>query len=360
MVTATEIQDATVEALFLALEEAGLRYALLRNFEQFPQFGHDMDLVMHQADVAAWREIAVAVARRFHWDAVTECRHWAQSLEPLHHVHVFRFYRRAPIAFLEVDCFHGYTLWGLPLTGEQTVLAGRQRESAGRFTHVDPCDEHGAHLLQMRRLMRFAHTEAKMARYRDKILRFYDAQPQAFRAWLTRVYGPAGLAALKALSEGNYRQFGVCMTRVQRDVLRHRLTRAPLTSLRQMGARVLDLAWTYGHNPCGFVLPVHAPLEGDRATLFTALDVLTRSNVLIGYTAQRAQRRGLCWSERQMMERGGAILRWAREDSPNVFWVAPGESQDGLVQRLMQRCIARHPALWARGSCDTCPPSAGG
>ncbi|MBK8189774.1 MAG: hypothetical protein IPK79_04925 [Vampirovibrionales bacterium] len=350
MVTATEIQDATVEALFQDLERSGVRYALLRNYERFPQFGHDIDLVMAAEDMAPWRDVARAVARRFEWDALTECRHWAQSREPLHRVHVFRFYRRAPMAFLEVDLFHGYSLWGLPLAGEAAVLAGRRPDAAGRFTHVDPCDEHGAHMLQMRRLMRFAQTEAKLARYRDKILRFYEANPDAFNQWLLRFYGPAGVKALRALMEGDFRAFGQRMSQTQRDVLRRRFARAPLRSARQMLARAVDLAWTYGRNPCGFVLPVDAPLQSDRASLLTALEALARTNVLIGFTAQRAHRRGLSWGERQLMERGGAVIKWTKSGAPGAFCVDPGEPQDGLAQRLLQRCMDRHPPIWTRSS----------
>ena len=125
-----------VAGLFLELERRGVRYAVLRNYECLPVVRRDddsgvatdIDLVVDSADLPLWREAAASFAKQGGWHALTECDHWTQSGAREHHVEVFRFYRFSPPEFLEVDLFHGYFVWGVPLFDEQRLLAGNGRD----------------------------------------------------------------------------------------------------------------------------------------------------------------------------------------------------------------------------------------
>ena len=85
------VESLMVYALFDALNRAELPYAVLRNFEAFPYFGHDVDLAVRDTDLPALRTIFESIAQEQGWDAVTECHHWAQSKRKAHQIQVFRF-----------------------------------------------------------------------------------------------------------------------------------------------------------------------------------------------------------------------------------------------------------------------------
>src|SRR5947209_15708433 len=95
--TAADVRD-----LFQRLEESGIRYVILRNYEQlFDGAGDsasqatDIDLVIASEDIPKWRKIAAQFAADGEWDALTECSHFRQSRERAHHIEIFRFYNYA-------------------------------------------------------------------------------------------------------------------------------------------------------------------------------------------------------------------------------------------------------------------------
>ena len=100
-----DLPEKTAIELFQRLEDQRIRYAVLRNHENFPQFGHDIDLVMHPDDFPRWQQLAVQLAQNQQWQALTYCSHWAQSATPHHCIQVYRFYNQNPLVYLQVDIY---------------------------------------------------------------------------------------------------------------------------------------------------------------------------------------------------------------------------------------------------------------
>ncbi len=84
-------ESTLVSCLIQEMDKCSLQYAILRNYENYPSFGNDLDMVVDKRDVPKWREIAVKTASQEGWDNVTECHHWSdQTLDHLN-IEVFRF-----------------------------------------------------------------------------------------------------------------------------------------------------------------------------------------------------------------------------------------------------------------------------
>ncbi|TLM65771.1 MAG: hypothetical protein FDZ70_10860, partial [Actinobacteria bacterium] len=82
-------RDRLVELLFEALGRERLEYAVLRNHEDFPHFGHDIDLVMRERDLGAWVRVASEAAAAAGWAPMAACGHWATSPRPGHRIHIY-------------------------------------------------------------------------------------------------------------------------------------------------------------------------------------------------------------------------------------------------------------------------------
>ncbi len=211
-----------VPALFERLEQSGLRYVILRNYEQLfdgpsqnPGQAHgqatDIDLVIATGDIPRWRKIAVSLAEDFGWDALTECDHFTQSHKHEHHIEIFRYYSHGDQCFLQVDLFHSYLIWGLPFLTEDELLTGRVSDQQRGLTRIDPVKENTFRLLQIQGLIGYKHSTAKIARYRDRILRFDREHGRAFREFLNKSFGGCYEQILDALEREDWARYSKTM-----------------------------------------------------------------------------------------------------------------------------------------------------
>src|SRR5947209_12278830 len=214
--------NPTVSLLFRRLEESGVRYVLLRNYEQLcdtpagpsePAAGAasdqatDIDLVIATEDIPKWRTLAVSLARDCHWDALTECGHFTQSRRHEHHIEIFRFYEFSEGRFLQVDLFHAYLVWGVPLMTERDMLEGRLQDPLRGLTRLDPLKENVFRLLQLNGLVNWKHSGQKVTRYRDRVLNIDGQRRDEFRDGLnSRFPGSAG-PILEALEKQDWPVF---------------------------------------------------------------------------------------------------------------------------------------------------------
>ena len=165
----SEMQDATVTDFFSRMNREQVEYAVMRNYEAYPMFGHDIDIVVRWSDLHRWKEIATACAADHGWSVLTECDHWARSSSPEHAIHVLRFYSVNPRQYLQIDAFHSFLSLGLALFDEDALLRDRIRDGRG-FYRINEAVENCIRLFQIAKLAGIKGTEEKLARYMDRAL----------------------------------------------------------------------------------------------------------------------------------------------------------------------------------------------
>jgi len=168
-----------VGALLAAYEDETVRYAVLRNYERFPEdFGKDVDLVVHENDVALSHQIVVRLARAFglHWTVRSKrSGHRTYYLLP------------APVDGAErgflLDVRTDLVHQGLTYLPGAMVLAGRRR--FGAFYVPSPAIESLGILLH-------AVIDAGTIRdsYRDRLLALRTGDRAEFLAAASAVVGP--------------------------------------------------------------------------------------------------------------------------------------------------------------------------
>ncbi len=343
--------NPTIAELFRRLEDSGIRYVILRNweglFEASSEYGNkatDVDLVIASEDIPRWREIAVSLARDFAWDALTECPHFTRSRERAHHIEIFRFYRHSDGAFLQVDLFHAYLVWGVPFLSEAEMLEGRAYDSKHALTRIDPLKENAFRLLQINGLIPWQHSAEKIERYRRRVLAFAAEHEVEFEQFLERCFPGSCARLLDALRRQDFVQFRRVVRRAKWDFVRRNSGRA----LGLISARVLEARKRYFSDPCGCVLRVHTENAEARSRLIGVFDELKRLNFIDLWVATRSAFlvRRVAIDAR---EQGGLVVRWSRRDGAQV--VVCGDETTGEIRRkLVDVLVRRHRALYSVAS----------
>jgi hypothetical protein len=352
----TQLQaTATVPELFRLLETGRLRYAVLRNYEQLPDLrdggadlpATDIDFVMDSGDIPAFRQILTTLAETHGWDALTECDHWTQSSVRRHHIEVFRLYRISPPRFLQLDIFHAYLVWGLPLFDEAQMLQGRLWREDGLLTHIDPLKENVFYLLKILGLMGPDRTARKVNRYRERMIGCCLNRGEQFRTLIRDAFSPYGVHSLDALRRGDLALFSKKMRAAKIDFLLRYLLHHPLLALRDLAARFRENRLRFRTRQCGFILTAHAASPAEGAMLGSVMDDLVKSNFIDEWTRQSAGNAGITRKERAVMEQGGLVVKWVEQIAARID-VSELKNREAVTGQIIRCLISRHRALFCR------------
>ncbi len=340
-----------VTELFRRLENQRIAYAVLRNYETLPELrggdltrNTDIDLVVASKDVPRTRKLLASVGADSGWDVLTECEHFQKSPARHHNIEIFQFFRFEPIEFLQVDVFHGYVNWGLPLMDEKELLRGRIQDLSRGITHIDPVKENIFRLAQIHGLGRSTRTAKKRARYRAKIVALCETREREFLKLVRRVLGPFGVRATEAIREGDEDAFSRAVPLAKAWFLGRYALRHPVSTAWQIAERYRENQTRFHREPCGVLLPVYTASDRARASFEQAMDTLAELNILDEWAHESD---GECRERRaQMLEQGAIIVRWTDRASASVV-VESDDDPDEISRSVLRQTICRHRVLYS-------------
>jgi len=335
-VSVSSFGHATVLDFFARMNAQRVEYAVLRNYEQYPNFGHDIDLVVRWSHLPRWREIAKACASDHAWNALTECNHWAQSSCPGHTIQILRFYRQAPLEYLQIDAFHAYLVNSLPLLDEDVLLDQRIWDERG-FYRIDERAENFFRLFQIARLALNRGAQKKVESYRNRALSFW-AEAQNLAGYGTKLGFPRIAEALDCLRSGDLPSLKRRIDSQKRAWWAKKMLVHPLHASRAIVSRSVDYARLFYFRPCGFTVRVSATAE-QRRLVESALVRFVDANFIRQYALGSNGK-----LRRQTMERGGIAIVW--ESPERADWIIESNAgSEDVTARLAAMLIARHNAL---------------
>lgn len=327
------------ESLFSSLMAEGIEYAILRNYSQFPDFDHDIDLVLSSKDLQNFRKILVSVAGRSEWEYLTECFHWSKSKARHQNIEIFRLYDSEPMVSMQIDIFHGFLLWSLPLFNEGGLLAERVLDSTGRFFHLNADVENLFRLLQVNSLLSSEAEPIKAVKYISRILDHANEVDGRFLDLIGQHFGPAGRTALLSLMSNDVRGFRRSMWHAKLFYLNRIVLSQPSVFFKSIVERLKDLVRLFWTEPCGQVLWVHKDTE-NAEQLDSCMASLANAKVISKWTMQGASRPTLSWPERRVLERGGLVIKWAERRECDVELAATDPSR-----LIFERVVQRHQSI---------------
>ena len=103
-----------------------INYAILRNYEELPHVGNDLDFVCSDNDLASIRNILQEARSLFCWDYVTESSIWDSYVKDFS-IKVFKLISFDQGLILQLDFFGGYSIWSAPVIDLESFLKYRTR-----------------------------------------------------------------------------------------------------------------------------------------------------------------------------------------------------------------------------------------
>jgi hypothetical protein len=335
-----DLQRATVIDFFSRMNNENVDYAVLRNYEFYPEFRHDIDLVVRWNELPHFISVAKSCAIDHGWSTLTKCDHWDRSPCREHTIQILRFYSVNPPQYLQIDAFHSHLVLGLPLYDEDAMLCDRIKDSRG-FFRINEHVENFCRLLSIARLAGRKGAEEKIKRYSARALSFWENAP-VLSAYSESLGFPNILTALDHLKAGDLRSFKKEIDRQKRAWLIRRVPLHPIRAFKMLFNRCGDYLRLFWLRPCGFDVRVFASDEEQRTRLEQILKKFTRDNIITIFTLSRNFR------NRQIVrERGGIVVVWAPEHDADVS-INSRADNDSVINALLTLLIERHPRLFDR------------
>jgi len=319
------------------MNRENIQYAVLRNYEEYPEFGHDIDLVVSMKDLSRWAGIVRECALANGWSAVTMCEHWAQSTFPEHTIQILRLYTESPVQFLQIDAFHSFLIVGCPLFDEATLLRGRVWDERG-FYRIDEEAENVIRLLQIAKLVGRDGPSKKVERYRNRLLAFTERREGNPFPSIESSLSPLSVP-LSLLKSGRLQRFKAELNKRKVGWLTRRMIADPLHISKLVMARLMDYGRMISMRPCGFVIHVWASDMGQRERLEIATAKLVNAHVVPLFSASRKKK-----VRRKVKSLGGVVFDYVSRD--NAEMVIDRETADDEIEgALLHRMIERHPKI---------------
>jgi hypothetical protein len=333
--------QSSVEQICAGFHEHNIPYAIMRNYEQFPQIGHDLDLVARKEDIEAIRALFKQIANEHHWDFLSECSHRTGSSSRHHTIEIFQFYRRTPMECLQVDIFHGFVILGLEYVSEGELLENRVREPQGRYYRIPEDIENLYRLFQIASLVDDPANRPKVARYAARFLHAYDSNPEVGRR-LREKAGKLEKPLRDALQTNAWSKFSSLIARLKVEVLAQNLNH-PIRTANVLLERISDLSRTYFSKPCGLQVSIDRPAEGEWRALQQVFHDLQEARLIPGsFVARNLSDRVRAIRVR---ERGGMIAYADAASGEGVRLQRP-YSQAHLESQLFDLLVRRHTVLF--------------
>ncbi len=331
--------------MFKRFNASGIRYAVMRNYDEFPHFRHDVDVAIDSKDVPCCRQILAETARNLKWDSITECTHWCRVSNRPQNIEIYRFYHLNPLAYLQVDLFHGFVLWGVPLFNESQLLHGRVYDPRG-FYRIDPAIENTIRLFQIQSLLAVRPPPwDKIHRYEAMILD-YDAQNSVhFRDALSHRLGSSSVDCVDALVDKKYSEFRKTVFKIRGYLVYKAFCRKPFNIIRGTIGRFGDQLRSWYSDPCGLVITVFG--DPSRRTLLSdCLHGLEQANVVHQwFIRENGGAHWTSWRERTVLERGGLVVRWTKDcQNPGIDLNTISDHRM-ITELIMGLLVSRHARL---------------
>lgn len=334
------IQSATVIDFFSRMNGEKVDYALLRNYELYPMFGHDIDLIVSWRDLPQCMAAAKSCAADHGWDAVTECDHWARSSSREHRFQKLRFYSLNPLKYLQIDIFHSLPVLGLTLVDEDVLIKERIWDNRG-FYRINEYVENLFKLLQIAKLAGYRGSQEKVERYRQRVLSFLETASD-FPVMASHIGFPRISTALVFLRSGDILSFRKEIYRQKCALFMRRVLSRPFRSSKMFFDRFVDYMGFCWLRPCGFVIRAFAGDGARRECLERIMGQLSKANVVSAFTSSRSFKERL-----RVKAAAGVVLEWTSRESAQVVMDGEADAQRAMTA-LLTLLVERHPIVLDR------------
>ncbi|WP_211828550.1 hypothetical protein [Kistimonas asteriae] len=342
------VESKFVLKLFSLLNDSGVEYAILRNYEKFPFFSHDIDLVIDSKKIDKCRSILITVCESLGWDYLTECDHWSKSSESTFHINVFRAYHFESNTYIQIDLFNSLILLGLPIWDQEYLIESREYNKNNNIYHINTSIQNIYRMFQVNKLLQNRKLyEDKIERYRELVLKYSDYN-QDFKNIVLQFFDQEMINAIEQLKNKNYKLFKKLMFRVRLKFFFKKIHSLKYKMLFVTFLRVNDYIRTYFTRQCGFIVNVYFSNAGDKNKLKAVLTNMQKEGFIYCWDFYKNNIQGIK-DKHKVMERGGIVFKKVEQKDSDLC-VTNETTLDDLRANLMKLLVNRHMVIFKKCS----------
>jgi len=338
--------DKTVVDFVAQLDKKDIPYAIARNYENYPSFGHDLDLFVRCQDVEFFIDISVELASKHGWDYVTQCD-WDIWWHKDHSVKQIRFYNDSDFNYLQIDLIHFFPLYGLPLIAANELLLDREVDVQGRFYKISKSKENFIRVFQIYSLLGSKSNAAKIARYSKRLESYIENHGNSglLNEGVKLGVGDGIWKAICLYNNSSIEEFKKGMLRLKLKLLVIKLFKNPFKSLYLMLKRISFYIRT-------IIIPIHGCYiriflgETDKNTALLILQTLKEKDYITSWKVRSNNNFYFNRKERKTMEKGGILVQWAEKPSAKCIDLSKSTENKDASEILKQHIIFRHSVIY--------------
>jgi len=334
----------SIRSIINGLHKKNITYAIARNYENFPDFGHDMDLY-YDDDNSKIIEILISTARNYKWDIITQCEHWTSSKIKEHNITAFYFYNIRTNESLQIDLFSGFLVFGVPLMHSKDILKARQLSINNKFYTSNLEVENIFRILQIHKLSSNLLNESKILRYMDRIINYEYKYPTK----ISHCANGLGLYliqnALNYLIKGKRTKFCLIMSLSKKIFLIQKLFVEPKKTFYSLLERAKEYYRLFISHPCGISISIATQNSTQKKFVEKALSKLVDFRIIPSWSLIKNSTRSLL-QQKKILERGGVLIKFNDVNEPSDIALNKNDDLNIIYNAILKNFIYRHKIIY--------------
>ena len=316
-----------VVAFIKQCHSENIHYAIARNYENYPDFDHDLDIFCHPKDYLPLRNLLVSLISS-EWDFFSETLSYSGSIFDDQNVNSIKLFNSKNNNFLQVDFFYGLTFGGISHIDIEYILGTRKLDDSRQFYRISKHLEMYYRTFQIASRYFYEGESSKVVSYAQHWLNFFSDKTQFDYQLSLLSKKDIGLLQ-KYLRSGSYNNFARYVRSKKIQFIFKSFIKSPVTMFKRVSERCTGLVREY--------LTMYSGVNIFYSNVISVecedqLDLLTQIKVIPGW----AYKKDLSFFERvKLRERGGVVLV-KKKNASNQYGMNKSNIQHLVLSKIFR------------------------
>ena len=337
--------ENTAVSMIEEFNKKKINYGLGRNYEKYPNFGHDIDFYSSE-DVQILKKTLIIVAKKNGWDFLTHSKHFNGFLNKTTSIDAFHFYkcRFGKYEILHVDFFKSHIILGLPFIKSSNMKMKKNKKNL--FT-IDKQTENTIRLLQLRSLIsnknkfQEKYTKKKIDLYKKKIINFSKKNKNII------LYNNLFFEnkAIESLQTNHIQNFKFYISASRYLYLFKYIIFNPISFIFYFFSRIVTLVNLFILKPPGSIINFYLTDKKQKKNIYKVLDLLKSKNFFDFWTIKE---NNFLFSieERKILERNGCVITFSLKPNNNTVIIKKNDSLNDIIKIIIRKLVKKNSIIY--------------
>jgi hypothetical protein len=326
-----------------------INYGLGRNYEQYPNFGHDIDFYSSE-DVRKLKKVLVVVAKKNGWDFLTHDIHFNGFLSRVSSIDIFHFYKYkfGKYEVLHLDFFRSSLIYGLPFIKSSNIKMIKNKK---KFFTIDKKTENTIKLLQLKshfsnkHIFHEKYVKRKIDLYKKKIINFTNKDK--YKNIITKNNLFFENEAIESLRANQIQNFKFYINASRYLYLFKYIIFNPVSFICYFFSRIATLTNLFILKPPGSIINFYLTDKKQKKNIYKTLNLLKSKNFFDNWTIKKNNFL-LSIEERKILERNGVIVSFNSDIKNGSILIKKNYDLNKIVSLLVLKLVKKNSIIYQR------------